>query len=86
MKIYVKYNDVARAYKILTKRLNDEGVFKTLKSKEFFQSKAQKTRAKKKVALARFRKDQRKRRAVEARIEEKHVLYSKKAGLPQHRR
>ena len=80
MKIFVKHNDVTKAYKILMKKINDEGVFKTLKSKEHYLSKSQRIRAKKKIALARFRKDQKKKRLIEARQEEKFLLYSKKSG------
>lgn len=80
MKIFVKYNDVTKAYKILMKKINDEGVFKTLKSKEHYLSKSQRIRAKKKIALSRFRKDQKKKRLIEARQEEKFLLYSKKSG------
>ena len=80
MKIFVKHNDVTKAYKILMKKINDEGVFKTLKSKEHYLSKSQRIRAKKKIALSRFRKDQKKKRLIEARQEEKFLLYSKKSG------
>ena len=80
MKLFVKHNDVTKAYKILTKKLNDEGIFKTLKSKEHYLSKSQKIRAKKKIALSRFRKEQKKKRIIEARQEEKFLLYSKKSG------
>lgn len=83
MKIFVKYNDITRAYKVLMKKINDEGTFKTLKSKEFYLSKSQKERAKKKIALSRFRKEEKKRRLVEAKQEEKFLLYSKKSGNVQ---
>jgi len=80
MKIFVKHNDVAKAYKILMKKINDEGVFKTLKSKEYYLSKSQKNKVKKKTALSRFRKEQKKKKIIEARQEEKFLLYSKKSG------
>ena len=57
MKIYVKNNDVTKAYKILVKKTNDEGLLKTLKSKEFYLSKSQKLRVKKKIALSRWKKE-----------------------------
>ena len=72
--------------KILMKKVNDEGVFKTLKSKEHHLSKSQKIRAKKKIALSRFRKEQKKKRMIEQRQEEKFLLYSKKSGNQQPNR
>lgn len=80
MKIYVKNNDVIKAYKILTKKVNDEGVLKTLKSREFYLSKSQRVRAKKKIALSRWKKDQKKKKMLEARQEQNFLLYSKKSG------
>lgn len=80
MKIYVKNNDVVKAFKILTKKINDEGVLKTLKAKEHHFSKSQKLRAKKKIALARFRKEQKKKKQILDRQEQNFLLYSKKSG------
>ena len=86
MRINVRNNDVVKAFKILTKKINDEGIFKTLKSKEHYLSKSQKIRAKKKIALSRFRKEQKKKRMIEQRQEEKFLLYSKKSGNQQPNR
>ena len=86
MRINVRNNDVVKAFKILTKKTNDEGIFKTLKSKEHYLSKSQKIRAKKKIALSRFRKEQKKKRMIEQRQEEKFLLYSKKSGNQQPNR
>lgn len=80
MKIFVRNNDVMKAYKILTKKVNDEGVLKTLKSKEHYLSKSQKIRVKKKAALARFRKEQKKKKQIADRQEQNFLLYSKKSG------
>ncbi len=80
MKIFVRNNDVMKAYKILTKKVNDEGVLKTLKSKEHYLSKSQKIRVKKKAALARVRKEQKKKKQIADRQEQNFLLYSKKSG------
>lgn len=80
MKIFVKNNDAVKAYKILTKKINDEGLLKTLKSKEYYLSKSQRLRVKKKNALARFRKDQKKKKQILDRQEQNFLLYSKKSG------
>lgn len=82
MKIYVKNNDVVKAYKILTKKINDEGVLKSLKHKEFYLTKSQKVKLKKKLALSRWKKEQKKKRILEARQEQNFLLYSKKSGNP----
>lgn len=86
MKIYVRNNDVIKAYKILTKKINDEGFLKTLKSKEHYLSKSQKIRVKKKAALARFRKEQKKKKQILDRQEQNFLLYSKKSGNFQQSR
>lgn len=82
MKIFVKHNDVMKAYKVLTKKLNDEGVFKAARAKEYYLSPSQRVKAKKKLALSRWRKDQKKKTIAAQRQEEKHLRFSKKAGLP----
>lgn len=87
MKIYVKNNDVTKAYKILVKKTNDEGLLKTLKSKEFYLSKSQRLRVKKKIALSRWKKEQKKKKMLDARQEQNFLLYSKKSGnYPNNKR
>jgi len=86
MKINVRNNDVAKAFKILTKKINDEGLMKTLKRKEHHLTKSQRVKAKKKLALARFRKDQRKKNAILEKQEQNFLLYSKKSGNYSNKR
>lgn len=86
MKIYVRNNDVVKAYKILTKKINDEGVLKTLKHKESYLTKSQRVKLKKKLALSRWKKEQKKKKILEARQEQNFLLYSKKSGNHQSNR
>lgn len=86
MKINVRNNDVVKAYKILTKKINDEGLMKSLKAKEYYLTKSQKVKVKKKIALSRFRKEQKKKRAILEKQEQNFLLYSKKSGNQPNRR
>jgi ribosomal protein S21 len=52
MKIIVRNNDPLKAYKVLTKKLKEDGTFNTLKDKQFFKSKGEKRRVKMKRAIA----------------------------------
>jgi|LUME01.1.fsa_nt_gb ribosomal protein S21 len=60
MRIEVYKNDVGKAYKILQKKLNNEGVLKKLKEKEFYLSKGENSRVKRKRAIARWKKQEKK--------------------------
>ena len=42
MKIYVRNNDISKAYRILNKKLHTEGFFKEIREKQFFKSKSEK--------------------------------------------
>ena len=56
MKIYVRNNDVSKAYRILNKKLHTEGFFKEIREKQFFKSKSEKRRDALRAARARWEK------------------------------
>lgn len=58
MSVEVKNNDTARAMRKLKKKLADDGLFQTLRQREFFESKGTKRRKAKEAAIRRFKKNQ----------------------------
>ena len=60
MYVKVRNNDVSKAYRILSRKLNNEGIFKKLKEKKYHMTKGEKRRIKHKEAVARLRKLERK--------------------------
>ena len=56
MKIYVRNNDVSKAYRILNKKLHHEGFFKEIRDKQFFKSKGEKKRDSLRAAKVRWAK------------------------------
>tara|TARA_B100000745_G_C19787974_1_gene258507 strand:- start:151 stop:453 length:303 start_codon:yes stop_codon:yes gene_type:complete len=56
MKIYVRNNDISKAYRILNKKLHAEGFFKEIREKQFFKSKSEKRRDALRAARARWEK------------------------------
>ena len=61
MKITVYNNDVAKAYRILQKKLDNEGTLRELKEREFFRSKGEKKRLERKRGIVRYKKQEKKR-------------------------
>ena len=61
MKIAVYNNDVAKAYRILQKKLNNEGTLREIKEREFFRSKGEKKRLERKRGIVRYKKQEKKR-------------------------
>ena len=61
MKITVYNNDVAKAYRILQKKLDNEGILRELKEREFFRSKGEKKRLERKRGIVRYKKQEKKR-------------------------
>ena len=61
MKITVYNNDIAKAYRILQKKLDNEGILRELKEREFFRSKGEKKRLERKRGIARYKKQEKKR-------------------------
>ena len=66
MKIYVRNNDISKAYRILNKKLHTEGFFKEIREKQFFKSRSEKKREALRAAKARWQK---KRKLLEAQFE-----------------
>ena len=56
MKITVYNNDISKAYRTLQKKLNNEGILKELKEREYYLSKGEKNRLARKRGIARFKK------------------------------
>ena len=69
MRIEVYRNDVGKAYKVLQKKLNAEGVLKKLKEKEYYVTPSEQRRIKHKRAVARDKKQEKKRLAAIERAE-----------------
>lgn len=65
MYIKVRNNDVSKAYKILSRKLNNEGIFKKLKEKRYHITKGEKKRLKHKEAVARAKKLEKKKEELE---------------------
>lgn len=55
-RVEVYNNDVSKALRKLKKRLTDDGMFQTLRSKEFYESKGTKRRKAKEAAIRRYKK------------------------------
>ena len=78
MKIYVKNNNVVKAYKLLNRKLQDEGFYKELQSRFYFKSKGQKKREAKAVAIVRDIKRQKKLEEFREKIEAKQRYFNQK--------
>jgi len=69
MKVLVKNNDPIKAYKLLNRKLHDENVFVDYKEHEFYKSKGERFREKRKRAISRQRKEKAKREAILKKLE-----------------
>jgi|DEB0MinimDraft_6_1074348.scaffolds.fasta_scaffold19494_4 ribosomal protein S21 len=71
MKINVKRfnNDVGKAYKVMMRKLNNEGFYTDLKKREYFTSKGEQQRLDKKVGRKRFLKAEKKRQELFEKLE-----------------
>lgn len=78
MKIYVRNNNVIKAYKLLNKKLQDDGFYKELQSRYFFKSKGEKKREAKAIAIIREKKRQQKADVLREKIEAKQRMFNKK--------
>jgi ribosomal protein S21 len=56
MKIIVKNNDVSKAYKLLNRKLHDEGVLKEVRDRRAFVSKGEASRKDAKAGAMRWKK------------------------------
>ena len=69
MKIEVYNNDIEKAYRILQKKLNTEGILKELKEREYYLSKGERKRLEQKRGIARFKKQEKKRLIAQEKAE-----------------
>ena len=86
MKIYVKNNNVVKAYKLLNRKLQDEGFYKELQSRFYFKSKGQKKREAKAVAIVRDIKRQKKLEEFREKMETKQRYFNKKQQYNKKRK
>ena len=84
MKIYVKNNNVVKAYKLLNKKLQGEGFYKELQSRHYFKSKGDKKREAHSVAIIREKKRQKKAEELREKIEARQRMLNKKQKKQQH--
>lgn len=73
MQVVVKNNNIGQAYKILTKMLNKDGIFKQLREREGYTPPSKKRMKKHKLAVSRNKKEQRKRDEIFANQESRLV-------------
>ena len=79
MLVTVKNNNITAAYRLLTKALNKDGLFKELRYREAYETpKAKKTR-KHKAAISRIKKETRKKNEIFDNVESRLVYRSKYA-------
>ncbi|MBT4434836.1 30S ribosomal protein S21 [bacterium] len=58
MKVIVRNNDISKAYKILNKKLHEDGVFKQVRDNQYHKSKGEKKREAARAGRARWLKKQ----------------------------
>ena len=58
MRIYVRNNDIGKAYRILNKKLHEEGFFKKLRDNQFHKTKGEKRREASRAGRSRWLKKQ----------------------------
>lgn len=57
MKVDVRNNNVERAMRVLKRKLTDEGVFKDIQAKRFYEKPSDKKRRLKRAAIARQKRE-----------------------------
>ena len=84
MKIYVRNNDVSKAYRILNKKLHLEGFFKEIRDKQFFKPKGEKRREALRAAKSRWIK---KKKLLDAQFEkeERNQFKNRKKNIQQRK-
>ena len=78
MKIYVKNNNVVKAYKLLNKKLQGEGFYKELQSRAYFKSKGQRKREAHALAVVRERRRAEKAEQAREKFEAKQRFANKR--------
>lgn len=59
MYVEVRNNNIDRALKILKRKMADEGIFRELQERKFYEKPSDRKRRLKRAAVARHRRDQR---------------------------
>ena len=77
MKIYVKNNNVVKAYKLLNKKLQGEGFYKDIQSRAYFKSKGQRKREAHAIAVVREKRRQEKAEQAREKFEAKQRFANK---------
>ena len=77
MRIYVRNNDICKAYRILNKKLHEEGFFKKLRDNQFHKTKGEKRREASRAGRARWLKKQ-KQLEIKFQREERNQFRKKK--------
>lgn len=78
MKIIVKGNNPMKAYKLLNKKLKDEGLYKELKKRKFARSKSEAKRYKHENALIEHKKREKLLEIIRERKEQKIIINAKR--------
>ena len=86
MKIYVKNNNVIKAYKLLNRKLQEDGFYRDLQSRFYFKSKGQKKREARAIAVLRNRKREKKAEELREKIEAKQRYFNKKQQQQQYKK
>jgi ribosomal protein S21 len=69
MLVIVRNNDPIKAYKLLSKKLLQEGIVNEVRERMYFKSKSQKAREDKKRGIAKYKKQEAKRQMIADKIE-----------------
>ena len=64
MKVLVRHNNPIKAYKVLMRKIREEGCLKELRDKQFFKSKGEILRENKKKGIQRSKKREQERQAL----------------------
>jgi len=78
MNIEVKNNNIIKAYRLLMKKLDKDGLFKELKDKRYYKSKSLRRREKHEYAIKRIKKEDKKREEQKDKDESRILIESKK--------
>lgn len=62
MRIEVRNNNVDRALKVLKRKLTEEGIFKDMQKKRFYEKPSDRRRREKRAAIARARREEAERK------------------------
>lgn len=63
MRVEVRNNNLDRALKVFKRKLTEEGIFKDMQRKRFYEKPGDEKRRRKRAAIARARREERERKA-----------------------